>query len=510
MTKRFPEVPADYMKWRKRHELTESELKQQSTAFTDCDVKISIVVPAYCTPEVFLSEMIESVLMQTYHNWELCIADGSPDDSVWNIICEYARSDGRIKVQKLQENLGIADNTNAALAMASGDFVGLLDHDDLLEKNALYEIVKVIQSSEQTDVIYTDEDKVTEDLKEYFDPHFKSGFNQELLRSNNYICHFFVVRKEIVRQVRGFRREFDGAQDYDFILRCTELAREIAHIPKPLYHWRTHKASTAGNPESKLYAYESGKHAIEAHLKRVGETGIVSYTNNWGFYHVTYPVKRQEPVSVAIINQGSEKQLRRCIRAIRRTAGYAIEELVVKAQTRDFAFEQMKGTYILLLNSSVKMTGKNWLKHMLGNCQREEVGVVGGRLNYPDETIRHAGIVTGMNGYAFEGMSRVTYGYFHRESLQQNVSAVTLDFLLARKELLVGANALKQGLTEDEIGFGNYITDAGYVVVYDPKSEGYYYGGRTHVYLKKTGASADDPYYNPNLSLETTVFEWRQ
>lgn len=496
------------MKWRKRHALTKQENGQQDASLAECGVKISIVVPAYCTPEAFLREMIESVLAQTYHNWELCIADGSPDDSVWNVICGYAGADGRIKVQKLQENLGIADNTNAALAMASGGYVGLLDHDDLLDQNALYEIVKVIQDSEQTDVIYTDEDKVTEDLTEYFDPHFKPDFNLDLLRSNNYICHFFVVKKEIVDRVCGFRKEFDGAQDYDFILRCTEQAARIAHIPKPLYHWRTHKSSTAENPESKRYAYESGKRAIEAHLKRVGEDGIVSYTNDWGFYQVTYPVKQQSQVSVAVVNRGNEKQLKRCIRAIRRTAGYEIAELVVKAQIRDFAFEQMKGDFILLLDGSVNMTGKNWMRHLVGNCQRREVGAAGGRLHYPDETIRHAGIVTGMKGYAFEGMSRVSYGYFHRESLQQNVSAVTLELIMVKKELLVGASTFKEGLTEDEIGFGNYITGAGYLIVYDPRAEGYYYGGREHRYLKEAGADVKDPYYNPNLSLETTVFQW--
>ena len=223
---------------------------------------ISVAVPAYRTPEKFLAQMIDSLLAQTYGNWELCIANGSPEDSAMKkVLEEYTKKDSRIRVSELTENKGIAGNTNAALEMAQGEFVGLLDHDDLLAPNALYEIVRALDEDRNLDAVYTDEDKVTTELDEHFQPHLKPDFNLDLLRSNNYICHFFVVRRSIVQKVGGFRQEFDGAQDHDFIFRCIETAEKVGHIPEILYHWRTHKASTADNPASKMYAFdaESGR-----------------------------------------------------------------------------------------------------------------------------------------------------------------------------------------------------------------------------------------------------------
>ena len=233
-----------------------------------------------------------SRIVQTYSNWELCIVNASPDnEEMQKVLAEYSAGDSRVRFCNLKENLGIAENTNRAFAMTKGEFVGLLDHDDLLAPNALYEIVKILQDHPQADALYTDEDKVTTELDEHFQPHLKPDFNLDLLRSNNYICHFFVVRKSIVEKAGGFRKEFDGAQDYDFIFRCTENAGEVLHVPEILYHWRTHKASTADNPASKMYAFEAGKRAIEAHLERTGTKGEVSHTQDLGFYRVKYPVQ---------------------------------------------------------------------------------------------------------------------------------------------------------------------------------------------------------------------------
>ena len=252
------EVP--YGPWFEKHKASREQLEKQRARKWDRTPLLSIVVPAYRTPEEFLEQMMDSLLAQSYENWELCIANGSPeDDRMQKVLREYTKKDSRIRVKNLEENLGIAGNTNAALAMASGEFVGLLDHDDLLAPNALYEVADRIVADEQTDVLYTDEDKVTTDLKEHFQPHFKPDFSIDLLRSNNYICHFFVVRRTLLEKTGGFRREFDGAQDYDFIFRCTEAAEKIVHIPEVLYHWRTHKESTADNPVSKMYAFEAGE-----------------------------------------------------------------------------------------------------------------------------------------------------------------------------------------------------------------------------------------------------------
>ena len=273
-----------------------------------------MVVPAYHTPQLFLRQMMDSLIAQTYGNWELCIANGSPDDmEMGKVLEEYSQKDSRILFKNLEKNEGIAQNTNEAFAMASGEFIGLLDHDDLLAPNALYEIVNALNNHENADVVYTDEDKVTAELDEHFQPHLKPDFNIDLLRSNNYICHFFVARRSLVETVGGFRTEFDGAQDYDFIFRCVEQARQVVHVPEILYHWRTHKASTADNPASKMYAFEAGKRAIEAHLARMGVKGTVSHTPDLGFYRVQYPVQGHPLVSIIIPNKDEKDPLENCL-----------------------------------------------------------------------------------------------------------------------------------------------------------------------------------------------------
>ena len=301
---RFEPEEVPYEPWYEAYVPDEETLnRQRKRKFSNAPL-ISVVVPAYHTPPLFLRQMLDSLIAQTYGNWELCIANGSPDDKEMEaVLKEYEKRDSRIRHENLKENLGIAENTNAAFRMAGGEFIGLLDHDDLLAPNALYEIALALEKNPEADVVYTDEDKVTTDLKEHFQPHLKPDFNLDLLRSNNYICHFFTVRREIVEHVGGFRKEFDGAQDYDFIFRCTEEAEKILHVPEILYHWRTHKESTADNPASKMYAFEAGKRAIEAHLKRTGTEGEVSHTPDLGFYRVKYPVKGEPLVSIIIPNK---------------------------------------------------------------------------------------------------------------------------------------------------------------------------------------------------------------
>ncbi len=269
---RFEPEEVPYGPWYEAYIPDEAELEKQRHHRFSSTPLISVAVPAYRTPETFLRQMIDSLLAQTYSNWELCIANGSPDDEqMKQVLAEYTQRDSRIRVQELKENLGIAGNTNAALAMTEGEFAGILDHDDLLAPNALYEIALALEKDPELDAVYTDEDKVTTDLSEHFQPHLKPDFNLCLLRSNNYICHFFVARQSVIRKAGGFRQEFDGAQDHDFIFRCVEEAGKIGHVPEILYHWRTHKASTADNPASKMYAFEAGRRAIEAHLKRTGQ-----------------------------------------------------------------------------------------------------------------------------------------------------------------------------------------------------------------------------------------------
>ena len=291
-----------YQEWMILNRPSESEKELQREHHFVQEPLISIVVPIYRTPEVFLREMIESVLNQTYGKLELCLADGSgEDDTAGTVICEYVEKDPRVRYQKLGSNLGIAGNTNAAVNMAEGEYVALLDHDDLLEEHALFEIVKWLQNHPETDMVYTDEDKVTFDSKTYFKPHFKPDFNRELLRSNNYICHLLTVKKDLLMEAGLYKEEFDGAQDYDYILRCAEKTDSIYHIPKILYHWRCHENSTSENPDSKLYAFKAGKKALEDHIKRKKIDAKVEEGPYHGTYHIIYGYSKTMPITIIVV-----------------------------------------------------------------------------------------------------------------------------------------------------------------------------------------------------------------
>jgi glycosyltransferase involved in cell wall biosynthesis len=296
--------PVDYQSWQEKHRPSEELLQSQRDAqWPDDSPLFSIVIPLYATPERYLRELIESIEKQTYQKYEVCFADGSPEDQkLEELIGKYQKDNYRIRYQYLNGNFGISGNTNEAVKMASGDFIVLCDHDDLLTENALYELAKAVIENPECDCIYSDEDKIDETSKKYFDPHFKPDYNIDLLTSCNYICHIYAVRKSLVDKTGAFRSEYDGAQDHDFILRTTEQARQIVHIPKVLYHWRTHMASTAANPESKLYAFEAGKKAVRAHFERVWPQYKVEKVTDGaslGIYHTYFDVK-EELISVII------------------------------------------------------------------------------------------------------------------------------------------------------------------------------------------------------------------
>lgn len=469
----------DYEKWRKKHSLDEKALREQSEYVFEKKKVISIAVPVYHTPERFLREMIESVLRQTYPDWELCIADGSDNMEAYLIAGEYAKKDPRIKVRRLPENKGIAENTNEALKMCTGDYIGLMDHDDVLAADALYEVRRAIDKNNAPEVIYTDEDKMSADGKEFFEPHFKPDYNAELLRSNNYICHFFVIRKDMLQRVEGMRAEYDGAQDYDFILRCTDNADSVVHIAAPLYHWRSHMSSTAENPESKLYAYEAGKRAIEEHLRRNKEEGSVEYTEHLGFYHVRYKVKTRERVTIIIIKEAghsSRTHIRRCAASIEKTCGYRNCHIIVVERLSDLDVSEIEGGLILLVNSSVRMISRGWMEEMIGNCQREHTGAVGIKLYNKNETIRHGGIIQGKDRYAFEGLPRVRYGYFHRESIMQYLGAVTMDFMMMPTKIFLELwDEFPECLGNERI-LCQRICEKKKKIVYNPQIEAYILG----------------------------------
>ena len=556
---RFEQEEIPYGPWYEESLPSGEELARQRERAARWDTLVSVVVPAYRTPGLFLRQMMDSMLQQTYPNWELCIANGSPEDQeMQEILREYAAKDSRIRYQNLRENLGIAQNTNAAFAMAKGEFIGLLDHDDLLACDALYEIVKALKEHPQADAVYTDEDKVTTDLQEHFQPHFKPDFNLDLLRSNNYICHFFTVRRSVVEKAGGFRKEFDGAQNYDFVFRCVENSREVLHVPRILYHWRTHKASTADNPASKMYAFEAGKRAIEAHLQRQGVRGLVSHTKDLGFYRVQYPVKEEPLISIIIPNKDEKESLKACLESIWEKSTYKNYEILIvenNSQTSEifryyeelkeqkkakilywkqgfnyaainnFAVKEAKGQYYLFLNNDITVIAPNWMEEMLGNCQREEVGAVGAKLYYPDNTIQHAGCVVGLGGIAghlFINMPRNRTGYLHKASIQQDLSAVTAACIMVKKEAFEKAGGFTEELAVafNDVDLCLKIRKNGYLIVYNPAVEMYHMESKTRgaedskekvrrfqkeieymrchwIEILKNG----DPCYNKNLSL---------
>lgn len=560
------EVP--YSPWYESHKVKSEDLKLQSKHRFPYAPLISVVVPAYRTPEVFLREMIDSLKNQSYSNWELCIANASPEDEVLaRVLREYTDQDSRIRVKQLKDNLGIAENTNEAFALAAGEFIGLLDHDDLLAPDALYEIVKLMNEEESLDVIYTDEDKVTTDLSEHFQPHLKPDFNLDLFRSNNYICHFFVARRSLVERTGGFRKEFDGAQDYDFIFRCVEGARKIGHVPRILYHWRTHKASTADNPASKMYAFEAGKRAIEGNLARTGVKGaVVRHTSDLGFYHVTYPVQGEPLISIIIPNKDQRDILKQCLDSVFQSSTYKNYEILIvennseQQETFDyyrelermenirvitwegefnysainnFAVKEANGEYLLFLNNDIQVITPGWMEEMLSNCQRPEVGIVGGKLYYPDDTIQHAGIIIGIGGiagHAFLGMKRNRTGYLHKASLQMNYSAVTAACMMMKREAFDKIGGFEEKLTVafNDVDLCLRTCQEEYLVVYNPHVEMYHYESKSRgsedskekvrrfqseiefmrsrwIPLLKKG----DPYYNKNLTLSKWNYSLR-
>lgn len=556
---RFEPEEVPYGPWYEAYVPSAEMLEKQRKHQFSKKILISVAVPAYKTPAVFLRQMIQSLEEQTYSNWELCIANGSPEDKeMHEILEEWSQKDVRVRYKDLKENLGISENTNEAFAMAKGEFIGLLDHDDLLAPNALFEIAKVLEKDESIDMVYTDEDKVTTDLSEHFQPHFKPDFNIDLLRSNNYICHFCLVRKEIVKKIGGFCKEFDGAQDHDFIFRCTEKARKVEHIPEILYHWRTHKSSTADNPASKMYAFDAGKRAVEAHLTRMGTIGVVSHTPDLGFYRVKYPVQGKPLVSIIIPNKDEKDTLQACMESLRSKTLYDNFEIIIiennsttkeifdyyrelskeenirllkwkkefnYAAINNFGAKHAKGEYLLFLNNDVTAINSDWMEEMLGVCQRPEVGVVGVKLIYPDNTIQHAGCVIGIGGIAghmFVDMPADRTGYLHKASIMQDMSAVTAACMMIEKAVFekVGGFSEELAVAFNDVDLCLKVRREGHLVVYDPYAQLYHMESKTRgaedseekmrrfqkeieymrchwIDILKNG----DPYYNKNLSL---------
>lgn len=442
--KAFP-AGKSYKEWYEEHCPTKEELMRQREVEFSVQPLISIVVPTYQTPIPFLKDMIDSVRKQSYEKWELCIADGSlnGDENDTKVIRvreelnRYSMEDKRIKVVYLEENQGIAENTNQALALATGEYIGLFDHDDMLTSDALYEIVKAINDYDY-DVLYTDEDKISEDSHDYKKPVFKPDYSPELLCANNYITHFFVAKKSIVDRLGGFRKEYDGSQDYDFIFRCVELAKKVGHVSKVLYHWRMHGGSVAGDPTSKMYAYDAGKKAIQSHYERVGIRANVEHMERLGLYHTEYKMIKQPLISVIIYGEDDEKK-KRCSEWFKRkdysnleilaSAGINVEEINALA-------EKARGSYLFFVSENLESVERDALQQMAGVLQIQNVGAVSGKVIGRKHTVEDVGVVFRTNGdlcKANYGIGDCDYGDMFRAKVMSNYSILSLNCFMTHK-----------------------------------------------------------------------------
>ena len=547
-----------YEAWLARHKVDKRTLRRQKHAAFAQKPLISIVIPLYCTPLPYLKELLESVRRQSYENWQLCLADGSPDDKVKEFIEKHYGREKRIVYRKLEENGGISVNTNEAVALAAGEYLMLCDHDDTLEPDALYEIVKAINDT-GADVLYTDEDKVSMDGRHYFDPNFKPDFNLFRLRENNYICHIFVVKKSLTDETGLLRSEFDGAQDFDFILRCCEKAQKITHIPKVLYHWRCHMDSTAADPSSKAYAYEAGRKAVREHYQRLGIDAKVEMTERPGWYRSHVKVQGNPLISVIIPNKDHTDDLELCLFSMTRKSTYRNYEILIvennseKEETfeyyrklpdrypkarvltwekefnysaiNNFAAKEAKGEYLLFLNNDVEILTPDWMEEMLQNCQQENVAAVGAKLYYPDDMIQHAGVVLGLGGIAGHIMCRASKedpGYFGRMISVQEISAVTAACMMVKKSDFDAVGGLDETfqVAFNDIDLCMKFRAAGKKIIFTPYAELYHYESKSRGledtpekqfrfdkevkrFQEKWAQQLEmgDPYYSPNLSV---------
>ncbi len=566
--------PDPYSVWFEKHRAGEADLEAQRITSLRTEPKISILVPTYRTPADFLRDMVSSVQAQTYSNWELCIADASVSDDgtgrdmdLKRALEAYAQADPRIRVVFLDRNGGISENTNAAAKLATGEYITLLDHDDVLAPDALFETAAAIGRT-GADVLYTDEDKVSMDLSTHFDPNLKPDFSPDLLCSHNYITHLFVVSAELFRQAGGFDSRYDGAQDYDLIFRCTEKAQKIVHIPKILYHWRMHRDSTAANPKSKMYAYEAGRSAIEAHMRRMGQSGRVEMMKLWALNHVIYDTPGDPLVSIIIPNKDHRWDLTRCIDSILAKSSYQNLEIIIveNNSTRqetfacydelcakdgrirvlrwkegfnysainNFAAREANGSYLLFLNNDTELMEPDSIREMLGHCMQPETGCVGAKLFFQDDTVQHAGIVLGFGGFAghvFSGLKSDDLGFMMRAQITCNYSAVTAACMMVRRDVFeqVGGFEEQYAVALNDVDFCLKVRKAGYYNVFVPFAQWHHYESKSRGYedtpekqarfqreidlfRSRWGdlVDAGDPFYNPNFAVDRAPYTLRE
>ena len=553
---------------------SEEQAKVERETQFDYMPKISILVPLYNTDETMLKEMIDSVLYQTYENWQLCLADGSDAAHAYveEVCRKYMEAEGeraRIVYRRLTRNEGISGNTNQCYKLADGEYIGLFDHDDVLHPSVLFEYVKAI-NEQGADYLYCDETTFQSgDINHMLTMHFKPDYAPDNLRANNYICHFSVFKRTLLEGTELFRSQFDGSQDHDMILRLTDRAKKVVHIPRLMYYWRCHPASVASNIGAKTYAIDAARGAVADHLRSHGYENF-KITSTRAFetiFKIRYEIIGSPKISIVIANKDHAEDLKRCISSIYEKSTYDNWEIIVveNNSTEDSIWAYYKelekdgkvrvvvyeaegnfnysavnnfgasfatGEYILLLNNDTEVITVNWLEELLMYAQREDVGAVGAKLYYPDKTIQHAGVVLALGAHRTAGHShykqpKANLGYMGRLCYAQNVSAVTGACLMVKKALFDEVGGLDEGfaISLNDVDFCLKLREKGYLNVFTPFAECFHYesisrglddqGEKAERYNReseqfrakwKDVLDAGDPYYNKNFSLDRSDF----
>jgi len=557
---------SDYAKWLVEHAPL-LEAAARSSAQTTSGPLISVIMATYNTPETFLRECVGSLQAQTYLSWELCIADdASTDAGVVKVLTELSLSDARIRFVRRPVNGHISAATNDALKLATGDFVAFVDHDDLLEPDALSAVASLLSSNPELDIVYTDEDKVNGQGERY-DPYFKPDYNYELLLAQNYFNHLTVMRREKVLAVGGLREGYEGAQDHDLVLRMIQSARpeHIAHIPRVLYHWRAAAGSTALAGNAKTYAMVAGRAAVQDHLDKLGVRATVDMApGGCGHYRVRYDLAAPPPrVTVIIPTRDRADILSVCLDSLLTRTTYRNFDVIIvdngsseratfdlfRAQPQDrvsivqvnepFNFSRLnniaaayaQGDVLCFLNNDIEVKSSDWMEEMLGFALQPDVGCVGARLWYPDMTLQHGGVILGIGGvagHAHKHFERNAHGYFCRAAHHQSFSAVTAACLMIRRPIFEAVGGLDEGLAVafNDVDFCLRVRSAGYRNVWTPYAELIHhesasrgleltpeqrkrFEGEVNYMLRRWGDVLDnDPAYSPNLTLTYEDFSY--
>lgn len=560
---------ASYPNWLARNEVLDIEAMTQEIATFHYQPKISIAMPVYNVEEKWLRLCIDSILNQVYTNWELCMADdASTDPNVKKILTEYQQLDERIRVVFREQNGHISEATNSALAIATGEFVALLDNDDELAINAFYEVVKVLNENPELDLIYSDEDKIDMDGNRS-DPAFKPDWSPDLLLGTNYISHLGVYRRSILEEIGGFRKGYEGSQDYDLVLRFTEKTTKerIKHIPKVLYYWRMLPTSTAVDQGSKGYAFEAGLRAVQDALVRRGINGHATHGAANGLYDVYYDIESEKLVSIIIPTKNGYKDVQRCVSSIIEKTTYQNYEIIMAdngstdpkmhelyaefekqlpgrffVESIDIPFnfstinnraaKKAHGEYLLFLNNDTEVITENWLTLMVSFAQQERIGCVGAKLLYPNNTVQHAGVILGLGGVAGHGHYGYPHGdlgYFGRLAINVNYSAVTAACLLMKKADFDAVGGFEEAFTVafNDVDLCLKVQALGRDNVWLHEAELYHFESQTRGYDDKGKKKKrfeqekvmmeekwgplieNDPFYNPNLTRDIPNFSLR-